>query len=87
MGKKDRPQMEEKSIKRLLHREGQELRKLHATCNFAESHDALRQRFKMAAVLESSRWSTVDNNLLVQHSTNNLMELSEIQKFTSAHFR
>ncbi|GFW11085.1 hypothetical protein TNCV_4782951 [Trichonephila clavipes] len=59
-----------------------------STRNFGESHDALHQRFKMAAVVECSRWSTEDNNnLLVQHSTNNLMELSEIWKFTSAHFR
>ncbi|GFX47757.1 hypothetical protein TNCV_700111 [Trichonephila clavipes] len=59
-----------------------------STRNFAESHDALHQKFKMAAVVECSRWSTEDSkNLLVQYSTNNLMELSEIQKFTSAHFR
>ncbi|GFT32367.1 hypothetical protein TNCV_4484011 [Trichonephila clavipes] len=48
--------------------------------NFAESHDALHQKFKMAAVVECSRWSTEDSkNLLVQRSTNKLMELSEIQ--------
>ncbi|GFX78814.1 hypothetical protein TNCV_1919471 [Trichonephila clavipes] len=59
-----------------------------STRNFAESHNALHQKFNMAAVVECSRWSTEDSkNLLVQHSTNNLMELSEIQKFTSAHFR
>ncbi|GFV95512.1 hypothetical protein TNCV_4575141 [Trichonephila clavipes] len=51
-----------------------------STRNFAESHDALHQKFKMAAVVDCSRWSTEDSkNLLVQHSTNNLMELSEIQ--------
>ncbi|GFX30162.1 hypothetical protein TNCV_293751 [Trichonephila clavipes] len=34
-----------------------------STRNFAESHDALHQKFKMVAVVECSRWSTEDSKI------------------------